>query len=72
MPGIVKAEIYFDGEYCCARTLNIDVFTQGRTIDEAIENLKEAASLHLEAGVDHGLQEVPSILAMVEASPTPL
>ena len=72
MPGIVKAEIYFDGAYYCARTLNIDVFTQGRTIDEAIENLKEAVSLHLEDGVDHGLQEVSSILAMVEASPTPL
>jgi len=39
MPGIVKAEIYFDGEYYCARTLNIDVFTQGRTIDEVVENL---------------------------------
>nr|QNO41876.1 hypothetical protein ELGCOBFC_00006 [Methanosarcinales archaeon ANME-2c ERB4] len=23
MPGIVKAEIYFDGAYYCARTLNI-------------------------------------------------
>ncbi len=42
MPGIVKAEIYFDGEYYCARTLNIDVFTRGRTIDEAIENLKKS------------------------------
>jgi len=47
MSEIVKAEIYLDGEYYCARTLNIDVFTQGRTIDEAIENLKEAVSLHL-------------------------
>ncbi|MBA1343302.1 MAG: hypothetical protein C5S52_06860 [ANME-2 cluster archaeon] len=72
MSEIVKAEIYFDGEYYCARTLNIDVFTQGRTIDEAIENLKEAVSLHLEDEVDHGLQEVSSILAMVEAPPTPL
>ena len=64
MSGIVKAEIYFDGEYYCARTLNIDVFTQGRTIDEAIENLKEAVSLHLEDGVEYGLQEVSSILVM--------
>ena len=72
MLGIVKAEIYFDGEYYCARTLNIDVFTQGRTIDEAIENLKKAVSLHLEDESDYGLQEVSSILAMVEAPPTPL
>lgn len=62
MPGIVKAEIDSDGEYYCARTLNIDVFTQGRTIDEAIENLKKAVSLHLEDGSDYGLQEVSSIL----------
>ena len=34
MSGIIKAEIYFDGEYYCARTLDIDVFTQDRTIDE--------------------------------------
>ena len=68
MSEIVEAEIYFDGEYYCARTLNIDVFTQGRTIDEAIENLKEAVSLHLEDEVDHGLQEVSSILAMVEVA----
>lgn len=66
MPGIVKAEIYSDGEYYCARTLDIDVFTQGRTMDEAVESLKEAVSLHLEDEVDYGLQEVSAILAMVE------
>ncbi len=48
MQKIIKAEIYFDGEYYCARILDIDVFTQGKTLDEAVENLREAASLHLE------------------------
>ena len=72
MPGIVKAEIYFDGEYYCARTLNIDVFTRGKTIDEAIENPEEAVSLHLEDEANYGVQEVSAILAMVEAPPTPL
>ncbi len=67
-PEILKAEIYFDSEYYCARTLNIDVFTQGRTIDETIKNLKEAVSLHLEDEADYGLQEVSSILAMVEVA----
>ena len=66
MPGIVKVEIYSDGEYYCARTLDIDVFTQGRTMGEAVERLKEAVSLHLEDEVDYGLQEVSAILAMVE------
>jgi len=44
----IKAEIYFDGEYYCVRCLNIDVFTQGKTLDEAVKNLREAVSLHLE------------------------
>ncbi len=41
MPGIVKAEIYSSGVYYCARTLDIDVFTQSRTMDEAVENLRK-------------------------------
>jgi len=45
---MIKAEIYFDGEYYCARCLDIDVFTQGKTIGEVIKNLKEAVSLHIE------------------------
>ncbi len=65
---MIKAEIYFDGEYYCARCLNIDVFTQGKTIDEVINNLKEAVSLHLE---DEKLPE-SSILAMMEIKPLPL
>lgn len=48
MPDIIKAEIYFDGEYYCARTLDIDVFTQGKTLDETVKNLREAVALHLE------------------------
>ncbi|MFZ5994949.1 MAG: type II toxin-antitoxin system HicB family antitoxin [Thermodesulfobacteriota bacterium] len=48
MKKIVKAEIYFDGEYYCARCLDFDVFTQGKTLDELILNLKEAIQLHLE------------------------
>ena len=68
MSGIIKAEIYFDGEYYCARTLDIDVFTQGRTIDEVVANLKEAVSLHLEDEIDYGLQEASLIRAMVEVA----
>jgi predicted RNase H-like HicB family nuclease len=48
MHEIIKAEIYFDGEYYCAKTLGIDVFTQGKTLDETIDNLKEAVALHFD------------------------
>ena len=48
MQKIIKAEVYFDGKYYCARTLDIDVFTQGKTLDETIDNLKEAVALRLD------------------------
>lgn len=64
---MIKAEIYFDGEYYCARTLDMDVFTQGKTIDEAMKNLREAVDLHLE---EENLPE-SSVLTMMELKPTP-
>lgn len=68
MQRIIKAEIYFDGEYYCAKTLDIDVFTQGKTIDEAISNLREAVALHLEDEVGYDLKCPSSILAMMEVA----
>ena len=48
MKNIIKAEIYHDGEYYCGRCLDFDVFTQGKTLDELVQNLKEAIQLHFE------------------------
>jgi len=48
MKRIIKAEIYYDGQYYCARCLDMDVFTQGKRLDDVVENLKEAIMLHLE------------------------
>ena len=48
MMNFVKADIYHDGESYCARCLDMDVFTQGTTLDEVVRNLKEAIQLHLE------------------------
>jgi predicted RNase H-like HicB family nuclease len=69
MEKTIKALIYHDGEYYCAKCLEIDVFTQGKTIDETIKNLKEAVSLHLE-GVNpatYGLIKEPGLLIMFES-----
>jgi predicted RNase H-like HicB family nuclease len=68
MQRIIKAEIYFDGEYYCARTLEFDVFTQGRTLDETVENLKEAIGLHIEDEPDYDLHDKSSILAMMDVA----
>ena len=43
---LAKLEVYFDGEYWCARGIGADVFTQGRTVDELMGNIREAAALH--------------------------
>ena len=53
---LVKFEIYNDGEYWCARGIGSDIFTQGKTLDELIKNIKEAVEVHygdvLERGED--------------------
>lgn len=43
---LVKIETYFDGEFWCARGIGEDIFTQGKTLDDLHENIKEAVSAH--------------------------
>ena len=43
-----------NAEHFVAECLEIAVVTQGRTVDEAIANLKQAVALHLE-GEDAGM-----------------
>ena len=62
---LVKIEAYFDGEYWCARGIGADVFTQGKTLDELMENAKEAVSLHFEDDLKKG--ETINILLLSEA-----
>ena len=63
----VKADIYFDGKYWCARCLDIDVFTQGKTLDDLVANLKEAVSVHL----GHASREYqPTIVSLMELAVT--
>ena len=50
MNKMIKADIYFDGEYQCGKCIDFDIFTQGKTLDELAKNLKEAIKLHFEDG----------------------
>jgi predicted RNase H-like HicB family nuclease len=43
---LVKIETYFDGEFWCARGIGQDIFTQGKTLDELHNNIKEAVAVH--------------------------
>ncbi len=68
MEKIIKALIYHDDQHYCAKCFEIDVFSQGKTIDQTIQNLREAITLHLE-GIDpaeYGLVKNPSLLIMIE------
>ena len=43
---LVKIETYYDGEFWCARGIGEDIFTQGDTLDDLYQNIKEAVSVH--------------------------
>ena len=44
----IQAVIQSDGEWYVARCLNLPVTTQGESIEEAKQNLREAVELYLE------------------------
>ena len=67
---LVKFDIYFDGEYWCARGIGVSIFTQGKTLDELMENIKEATSLHFEEILLVG--EELKILSISEVEVQPL
>ena len=41
-------EIYHDEKYWCARGLGVDIFTQGRSLNQLMENIEESVKLHYE------------------------
>jgi predicted RNase H-like HicB family nuclease len=51
---LVKFEIYSDSGYWCSRGIGVDIFTQGKTLDELMENIREAVMLHFEDELGRG------------------
>lgn len=49
---LVKIETYFDGRFWCARGIGENIFTQGATLDELLENIKEAVAVHFGDSID--------------------
>ncbi len=46
---LIKLEIYQDEEgNWCARGMDADIFTQGKTLDELRKNIEEAVEVHFE------------------------
>gem|GEM_PF-298129 len=53
---LVKFDIYYDGAFWCARGMGTDIFTQGKSFDELIQNMTEAVELHFEELIETGEQ----------------
>ncbi len=71
MKQIIQVRIFRGEHQYVAECLDLPVVTQGKTLNELTENLKEALSLHLE-GEDlsqFDLVQEPSVLASFELQP---
>jgi hypothetical protein len=51
---LVKFEIYSGNKYWCGRGIGVDIFTQGKTLDEVVANIREAVELHFEEELRKG------------------
>ena len=71
MKKIIQVHISKGDKYFVAECVDLPVVTQGMTLDELTQNLKEAISLQLEGEnlADFGLAERPSVLASFEIEP---
>jgi predicted RNase H-like HicB family nuclease len=49
MKKIIQVKIYKGEKYYVAECLDLPVVSQGKTLDEVVENINEAISLHLES-----------------------
>jgi hypothetical protein len=51
---LVKFEVYSEGKYWSGRGIGVDIFTQGKTLDELMVNIREAVELHFEEELGKG------------------
>lgn len=72
MKKIIQVHVYKGDKYFVAECVDLPVITQGKTLDELTENLKEAIALQLEGEnpADFDLTEKPSVLASFEIEPS--
>ena len=64
----LSASVWQEGEWFVAQALETDVASQGRSVDEALTNLREALELHSESPVATATPEIRRIEIEVAAS----
>ena len=69
MREIIQCIIYHGEKYYIAECLDFPITTQGKSIDEAVANIREAVFLHLEDEnlEDYGFIAHPKIEIRIEA-----
>lgn len=68
----IQAVIYAGDQFgYVAECLNLAIVTQGATLDETVQNLREAIALHLEGEdvAELGLMPNPPVLITMEMEP---
>ncbi|MDO9399268.1 MAG: type II toxin-antitoxin system HicB family antitoxin [bacterium] len=68
MKKIIQFHVYQGEKYYIAECIDLPLVTQGKTLDELVENLKEAVELHLDGEnlAELDLVSLPSILVNIE------
>ncbi len=71
MKHLIKAYISRGEDYYVAECMDISVVTQGKTLDQVVENLREAVALHLEGEnlEEMGFAPHPGLLLTIELEP---
>ncbi|WP_456416325.1 type II toxin-antitoxin system HicB family antitoxin [Methanocaldococcus sp.] len=60
----INFRVFYDGKYWVAEGIDVSIFTQGKTLDELMKNIKEAVELHFEDEIKAG--EIIKILSVSE------
>ena len=63
-----RATVWREGDWYVSQCLEIDIASQGRTEQEALDNLREALELHLQPPVATHPPEVRTVEVEVEAA----
>jgi predicted RNase H-like HicB family nuclease len=71
MKNIIQVRIHRGEEQYVGECIDLPVVTQGKTLDEVTENLREAIALHLDSETlaEFDIAPEPSILASFEPEP---
>ncbi|MCX8103793.1 MAG: type II toxin-antitoxin system HicB family antitoxin [Candidatus Bipolaricaulota bacterium] len=63
-----KAAVWQEGDWFVAQCLDVDIASQGKTEEEALNNLREALELHFEAPRATVAPRIATIEAEVSAA----